>query len=75
MISKFSLLSGKPKKALCGVFCGRSVFEFNDSWNLEQKFCLIARVKDYKLQKEQRSEETISNLKIFSSKYNTLLKI
>ena len=37
MISKFSSLSGKPKKALCGVFCGRSVFEFNDSWNLEQR--------------------------------------
>ena len=47
-------------------------------WLLEfrtKKFCLIATVKDYKLQKEQRSEETISNLKNFSSKYNTLLKI
>ena len=26
MISTFSLLSGKPKKAICGVFCGRSIF-------------------------------------------------
>ena len=33
MISNFSLLSGKPKKALCGVFCGRSISEFN---NLDQ---------------------------------------
>ena len=36
MISKFSLLSGKPKKALCGVFCGRSVSEFNNC-NLDQR--------------------------------------
>ena len=37
MISKISLLSGKPKKALCGVFCGRSISEFNNSWNLDQR--------------------------------------
>ena len=22
------------KKALCGVFCGKSISEFNNSWNL-----------------------------------------
>ena len=38
MILKFSLLSGRPKKALCGTFCGRSIFEFNNSWNLDQKY-------------------------------------
>ena len=37
MISKFSLLSGKPKKELCGASCGRSIFEFNNSWNLDQR--------------------------------------
>ena len=37
MVSKFSLLTGKPKKALCGVFCGRSIFEFNNSCNLDQR--------------------------------------
>ena len=37
MISKFSLLSGKPKKARCGAFCGRSISEFNNSWNLDQR--------------------------------------
>ena len=37
MISKFSLLSGKPKKALCGEFCGRSISELNNSWNLDQR--------------------------------------
>ena len=37
MISKFSLLSGKPKKALCGVFCGRGISEFNNSCNLDQR--------------------------------------
>ena len=37
MISKLSLLSGKPKKALCGVFCGRSIAEFNSFWNLDQR--------------------------------------
>ena len=37
MISKISLLSGKPKKALCGVFCRRSISEFNNSWNLDQR--------------------------------------
>ena len=37
MISKFSLLFGKPKKALCGVFCGRSISEFNNSCNLDQR--------------------------------------
>ena len=36
MISKFSLLSGKPKKALCGTFCGRMISEFNNSCNLDQ---------------------------------------
>ena len=36
MISKFSLLSGKPKKALCGLFCGGILSEFNNSWNLDQ---------------------------------------
>ena len=37
VISQFSLLFGKPKKALCGVFCGRSIFEFNYSWNFDQR--------------------------------------
>ena len=37
MISKFSLLSGKPKKSLCGVFCGRSISEFNNSRSLDQR--------------------------------------
>ena len=37
MISKFYLLSGKPKKALCGVFCERRISEFNTSCNLEQR--------------------------------------
>ena len=37
MISTFFSLSGKPKKALCSVSCGRSIFEFNKSWNLDQK--------------------------------------
>ena len=37
MISKFSLLSGKPKKALCGAFCVRSISEFNNSWDLDQR--------------------------------------
>ena len=36
MISKFSL-SGNPKKALCGVFCERSISEFNNSWNLDER--------------------------------------
>ena len=37
MISKFSLLSGKPKKALCGVFCERSISKFNNLCNLDQR--------------------------------------
>ena len=37
MISKFSLLSGKPKKALCSVSCGRSISEFDNSFNLDQR--------------------------------------
>ena len=37
MISKFSLLSEKPKKALYGVFCGRSISEFDNSCNLDQR--------------------------------------
>ena len=37
MISKFSLLSGKPKKVLCGVICGRSISEFINSCNLDQR--------------------------------------
>ena len=37
MISKFSLLSGKPEKALCSVFCGRSIFEFINSRKLDQR--------------------------------------
>ena len=37
MISKMSLLLGKPKKALCGIFCGRGIFEFHNLWNLEQR--------------------------------------
>ena len=36
MISKFSLLSGKPKKALCSVFYGRSISEFSNSCNVDQ---------------------------------------
>ena len=38
MIPKFSLLYGKPKKAIYGVFCGRSIPEFNNSWNLDQRY-------------------------------------
>ena len=37
MIAKFSLLSGKPRKAPCGIFSGRSISEFNNSWNLDQR--------------------------------------
>ena len=37
MISKFSLLSGKPKKALCGVFCGKNFSEFNNSCDLDHR--------------------------------------
>ena len=37
MVSKFSLSPGKPKKALCRVFCGRSISEFNNSCNLDQR--------------------------------------
>ena len=37
MIDKFFLLSRKPKKALSGVFCRRSISEFNNSWNLDQR--------------------------------------
>ena len=37
MIAKFYLLSGKLKKALCGIFCGRSIFEFNNPCNLDQR--------------------------------------
>ena len=36
MISKFSL-SGKPKKALCGIFCGKSISEFINSCNLDKR--------------------------------------
>ena len=36
MISKFSLLSGKLKQALFGVFCGRSIYEFNNSFTLDE---------------------------------------
>ena len=46
MISKFSLLSGKPKKALCGIFCGRSISEFNSSWKLDKEILF-----DYKSKK------------------------
>ena len=52
MISNFSLLSGKPKKTSCGLFCGgRSVSEFNNSRNLDQKdFVWLKNQKlDYKL--------------------------
>ena len=43
MVSDFKifLLSGKPKKALCGIFCGKSISEFSKP----KRFCLIARVK------------------------------
>ena len=37
MISKFSSLFGKLKKELCGVFCGRSISESDNSWNLDQR--------------------------------------
>ena len=37
MVSKFSSSSGKPKKALYGVFCGRGISEFNSFWNLDQR--------------------------------------
>ena len=37
MISKFPFLSGKSKKALCAVFCGRSISEFNNSCDLDQR--------------------------------------
>ena len=37
MILNFSLLFRQPKKALCGVFCGRSIPEFNNSCNLDQR--------------------------------------
>ena len=37
MLSKVSLLSGKPKKALYGVFCGRSISEFKNLWSLDQR--------------------------------------
>ena len=37
MISKLSFLPEKIKKTLWGVFCGRSIIEFNNSWNLEHR--------------------------------------
>ena len=39
MVNDFNifLLSAKPKKALTDIFCGRSIFEFNNSWNLDQR--------------------------------------
>ena len=37
MISKCSSLSGKQKKTLCGAFCGRSLSEFNNPCNLDQR--------------------------------------
>ena len=37
MISKLSLLFGKPRKALCDIFCGRSISEVNNSFNLYQR--------------------------------------
>ena len=64
MISKFSL-PGNPKKALCGVFCERSISEFNNSWNLDerdfvwlQEWKKCIGVSSCELHKEQRGEET-----------------
>ena len=37
MTSKFSLLCGKPNKALCGEFYRRSISEFNNTCNLDQR--------------------------------------
>ena len=71
MISKFYLLSEKPKKGLCGAFCGRSISEFINSCNLDQRdfvwlqcrFCIGISFSE--LQKEQTGEETILNWKSF----------
>ena len=79
MISKFSL-SGKRRKGFCGVFCGRSISEFNNSCDSDQRD-FIASVKTFyrgfisELLKEQRGEETILNLKCFLFKCKTLFKI
>ena len=44
IISKFCLLSANPEQVLCCVFCGRTISEFNTSWNLDQRdFVLIQR--------------------------------
>ena len=40
MISTFSLLSGKPKKAICGVFCGRSIFKSSPNKELVKNFII-----------------------------------
>ena len=45
MISKFSLVFGKPKKALCSVFSGRNISEFNNSFNLDKEILLDCRSK------------------------------
>ena len=37
MISKKFLLSRKPNKALRGAFCGRSISEFSNYCNLDQR--------------------------------------
>ena len=37
MIPKLSLLSGKPKKALCVIFCRKRISEFNNYCNLDQR--------------------------------------
>ena len=64
MISKKNF-SGKLKKALCGIFCARSISEFNNSCKLDQwGFVRFEKQKMAigawfsKLQKDQRGEET-----------------
>ena len=68
MISKFSLLFGKPKKALCGVFCGKNISEFNNSWKQRGEKTIL-NLKSLHL----KSLKSL-NLK-FSFKYKTLFKI
>ena len=71
MISKFSLLFGKPKKPLCGVFFGRSISEFKTSCNLDQRgFVWLQELilKMFRIKKKKGwGEQTILKLDILHS--------
>ena len=55
MISTFSLLSGKPKKAICGVFCGRSIFNplrFSPNKELVKNFVAIWQLRSVRVPRD-----------------------